>query len=152
MRKEDIILELLAYLLVFLFYTFFPTKKPKKKNSFASYPTIGIKLSYLNDFINICGGRKAFEGLKTEDVKYNFILPLTSKKKTSFCDMLKDVNQGNQIGEANVFISHAWQCNFLEIVDIILEYFREESKSNEIIIWFDIFSVNQNTTIKNFTV
>jgi hypothetical protein len=40
-----------------------------------------------------------------------------------------------------VFISHAWKYPFLDVMDALRNYFRSEP---DIVIWFDVFSVDQH--------
>ena len=40
-----------------------------------------------------------------------------------------------------MFISHAWKYQFLDVLDALQNYFEPEP---DIIIWFDVFSVNQH--------
>ena len=43
-----------------------------------------------------------------------------------------------------MFISHAWKYQFLDVMDALRNYFRSEPN---IIIWFDVFSVNQHAVV-----
>ena len=108
------------------------------------FPKEGIKLSSLDMFINECGGRSALKGLTTTDVNNKHVKPLTSYMESSYCDYLKLTNPDN-VWDAQVFISHAWQYVFLDVVDTLQTHF----KSNpDIIIWFDLFSNNQHKAIE----
>lgn len=49
-----------------------------------------------------------------------------------------------RIGKANVFISHAWKYQFLNVVDAILLQLDSNPLSGDVIIWFDLFSNNQH--------
>jgi hypothetical protein len=100
----------------------------------------GVKLSYVFEFLNQHGGRKAFEGLTTTDVNFKFVKPDTASQEVSYCELLK--LEGNPaVGQAQVFISHAWKCKFLDVVSALEYHFREEP---DIVIWFDLFSNNQH--------
>ncbi|KAJ3042418.1 Kinesin light chain 3 [Rhizophlyctis rosea] len=52
-------------------------------------------------------------------------------------------------GTANWFISHSWQYVFLEVVDAITTFFENQEAKDEVIIWFDLFSLpqHQRTTV-----
>ena len=79
-------------------------------------------------FIEENRGRSAFNGKTTEDINNEIQKPLTSTKKVSYCDYLKEKNpQSAKIKKANVFISHAWQYKFLDVVDAINQQFQDES-------------------------
>ena len=40
-----------------------------------------------------------------------------------------------------MFISHAWKYNFLDLVDILLDHFKDKPDT---VVWFDLFSNNQH--------
>jgi tetratricopeptide (TPR) repeat protein len=48
------------------------------------------------------------------------------------------------VGEAKVFISHAWKYEFLDVVDALMYHFKDEA---DIIVWFDLFSNNQHKAV-----
>ena len=105
------------------------------------FPNEGMKLSELDLFISECGGRSVLEGLSTYDVNFHVKL-LTNCTKSSYCDYLK-TRSPNSVGEAQVFISHAWKYKFLDVVDTLRYHFRD---TPDVIIWFDLFSNNQHKT------
>jgi len=45
------------------------------------------------------------------------------------------------IGTATIFISHAWECNFLDTISALEIHFKD---APDTIIWFDLFSYNQH--------
>jgi hypothetical protein len=45
--------------------------------------------------------------------------------------------------DANVFISHAWKYNFLDVMEAVRLHYNNDTS---IVIWFDLFSVNEHTT------
>ena len=105
-----------------------------------SFPRDGIRLSSLHLFFSECGGRSELEGLTTSDVNDLYVKPLTVELNSSFCQFLKK-RYTSSVGEAQVFISHAWDYNFLEMIDILQHHLRNNM---DIIIWFDLFSINQH--------
>ena len=66
---------------------------------------------------------------------------MTVASKLSYCDLLMQQQQHPAVGVATVFISHAWKYEFLEVMDALEAFFQSEP---DIIIWFDVFSVNQH--------
>jgi hypothetical protein len=111
------------------------------------FPTLGVKLSVFFKFIEDNGGKDAFlkkpfvkEPLTTTDVCNKFLKPITSEKQQSYCEYLQDQNSPD-VGEATVFISHAWKYIFAEVVDALEHHFL--SSQPDIYIWFDLFSNNQ---------
>ena len=83
------------------------------------------------------------EPLTTTDVCNKFLKPITSEKQQSYCEYLQEQNSPD-VGEATVFISHAWKYTFVEVVDALEHHF---SKEPDIFIWFDLFSNNQHKAI-----
>ena len=107
-------------------------------NTTFQYPVDGIKLSSLNKFIDECGGRFALEDLTTTDVVKMFIKPFIIHKKSSYCEYLKTIDPSS-VGEAQVFISHAWKYQFLDVVDTLKYHFMN---TPNIYVWIDSFSIN----------
>lgn len=102
--------------------------------------TQGLRLSYIaNDFYAAHGGIDAFEGLTTSEVCEKFIQPMTKHTQNSLCDLLAS-NTHSDIGPAQVYVSHAWGCTFTDVIDALLYHFRSNP---HVIIWMDIFSINQ---------
>ena len=96
------------------------------------FPTVGVKLSVFFKFIEDHGGRDAFlkrplvKGpLTTTDVCNKFLKPITSEKQQSYCEYLQEQNSPD-VGEASVFISHAWKYTFVEVVDALEHHFSNE--------------------------
>ena len=110
-----------------------------------SCPLDGITIKAIADFIEDHGGKEAFEGKTTTDVNNLIQKPLTQELKVSYCKYLK-IKKKSTIKEANVFISHAWQYQFLDVVEAITEHFNND---DDTYIWFDVFTVNQHTNITN---
>lgn len=65
-------------------------------------------------------------------------------KKETYCEYLLRMGHNENVGEANVFISHAWRYQFLEVMDAILYHFSNHSYDVEVYVWFDLFSNNQH--------
>jgi tetratricopeptide (TPR) repeat protein len=108
-----------------------------------SIPKLGLKLSYFRDeFYKACGGREKLVGKTTTDVNLQFQKEMTKASQLSYCDQLMQ-QQHPAVGIATVFISHAWMYEFLEVLDALEAFFSSEP---DVIIWFDVFSVNQHKT------
>ena len=108
-----------------------------------AFPKNGVKLSFVEAFFTLCGGRSALEAMTTTDVCQNFIKPYTNDTQTSYCELLL-LQQHEAVGIATVFISHAWKYQFLDVIDALLFHFKNEP---DIVIWFDLFSNNQHKAI-----
>ena len=97
-------------------------------------------MSFFNEFIIACGGRTVLEGLTTAEVCDSHVKPATSSARSSYCELLTAQHyrscRGSAVGIATVFVSHAWKCLFLDVVDALDFHFRNEP---DIIVWFDLF-------------
>ena len=111
--------------------------RPKGKPDF---PKLGVTLRFFFKFIAMCGGRGFLNDYTTTDACNKIVQPATFTRKLSYCELLQA--QGSpDVGQATVFISHAWKFRFLDVVDTLAHHFRD---SPDTIIWFDLFSNNQN--------
>ena len=122
--------------------------------SLPPFPTSGVKLKVFVEFIEKAGGREAFytkpsgfcgcfhriQPFTTTDVCNRFLKPATSGKGQSYCELLTE-QESPDVGEATVFISHAWKYTFTAVVDALQYHFSNEP---DIFIWFDLFSNNQH--------
>ena len=108
------------------------------------FPTQGLSLAFIDEFLEACGGRHRLEGLTTRGVIDRFIKPITSKSQSSYCEML---NQSSHpaVGIAKVFACHSWSYLFLDTVDALLYHFRHDLST---IVWLDIFSINQHKQLE----
>lgn len=120
-----------------------------------SHPSLslnGLSLRLIHDFIEENGGKIAFLGKKTFEVTVETVIPLTKDRCLSYVEYLIEKKpillQEGHIRQANYFISHAWMYNFLDVVDALDEYFQEHCRAidnmDAVVIWFDIFTNNQN--------
>ena len=104
------------------------------------FPKEGVKLCTFLEFIELNGGKSAFQDLTTTDVCNNFLKPNTETAKSSYCELLRNNNSEN-VGKATVFVSHAWRYKFLDVVEALQNHFKD---SPDQFIWFDLFSNNQH--------
>lgn len=105
------------------------------------FPKYGVKLSFFEEFIDRCGGRQAIASLTTTEVCERFVVPFTRDDHCSICQLLIR-QESTQVGDANVFISHAWKYRFLDVVDALSFHFCLEADT--CVVWFDLFSNNHN--------
>jgi hypothetical protein len=104
-------------------------------------PKHGVKLSFIDEFINSCGGPSKLNGLTTTEIKEKFILPMTEQHKCSLNDLLREIKHPAYHEKADVFVSHAWKYEFVKVVDILKHHFTARP---DVVIWFDVFSINQH--------
>eukprot|EP00300_Choanocystis_sp_HF-7_P017298 c19690_g2_i1.p1 GENE.c19690_g2_i1~~c19690_g2_i1.p1 ORF type:complete len:649 (+),score=143.81 c19690_g2_i1:224-1948(+) len=71
---------------------------------------------------------------------------MTQQNQSSFCEMVAQGRDENlrpeAVKKANVFVSHAWQNSFVDVVRTLTKYLEHERDSAYI--WFDILSYNQH--------
>ena len=91
-------------------------------------PNKGIKLSFMESFINKCGGKSEMEYCTTAEVYERFVMPTTARTKTSYCDC-GNADLADSVGNAQVYISHSWEYVFLDVVDTLQYHFRDTLKS-----------------------
>jgi len=107
------------------------------------FPTDGIPLSLIREFIDEHGGQAVFQGLSTDDVKDRFIVPKTQATKASMCAQLKQEGDA-RVQTATWFVSHAWRYKFLDLVAALETFFADEV--GVVILWLDLFSTSQHAT------
>lgn len=112
-----------------------------------TFPSLGVRISYFNDFIRIYGGKDALKGKTTNEICQGIVKNTTTTLKISWCEYLHVQDPDHPfVGEANIFISHAWSYKFLEVVEALQDYFR--GRENETVVWFDVFTVNQHKPLE----
>lgn len=106
--------------------------------------SLGMSEKAFSEFITKCGGEANFVGLYTFEVVRKFIIPMTIESKKSYCEQQYTSNKDNNgfIRKASIFISHAWGCNFLDVLNSV-RHFMHNNEQHEAV-WFDIFSYNQH--------
>ena len=108
------------------------------------FPKHGVTVNFLPQFIHNCGGEGELRGMTTAKVCELYIKQVTVKSQSSFCDLLRFVKHDDYGENATVFISHAWNSLFLDVVSALLYHFKGKE---ETVVWFDIFSNNQHRPI-----
>jgi tetratricopeptide (TPR) repeat protein len=136
-----------------------------------TFPKYGVKLSYFQEFITFCsenlpeqrqkvGGslpNHPFAALRGYTITYfceKIIKPLTKEKQCSLCEFLSDQDHPS-IGIANCYVSYSWKMELLDLVETLFEHDESkkrkstvgraiQSEEEDLIIWFDLFSLNQH--------
>lgn len=109
----------------------------------------GISLNGFLALIEAHGGREAFEGKSTDWVKRTVVMAATQGKKTSWAAQLK-LEGSPFVAPATAFISHAYDDEFLGVVDAIAALEKKEGKAKEnkegkAFYYFDLLIVNQHS-------
>lgn len=74
-----------------------------------------------------------------------YIKPATAKRKLSLCQHLLGTASKGVVDVATVFVSHAWQCGFTDVIEALI-YHLSSSKvvGKEVVVWLDVFSLPQH--------
>ncbi|KAH9074569.1 hypothetical protein Ae201684P_022374 [Aphanomyces euteiches] len=104
-----------------------------------------VSLAYFHRFVEIHGGRDAFQDLTTEDVCDRFILPFTESTKLSLVDHVSQEPDGQQfVQPTQWFVSHAWSYHFLDVLDALDNFVDENNLDQRVAFWFCAFNNNQH--------
>ena len=110
------------------------------------FPSLGITLAGIKDFVQRYGGPEALHGRTTTSVCNDIMKHITAASGSSYCIQNK---RSDFIGPADVFVSHAWGYKFTNVVDALQrwEASRAEDRDEQrqpTYFWFDIFSNSQH--------
>ncbi|KAF0690975.1 hypothetical protein As57867_017653, partial [Aphanomyces stellatus] len=109
----------------------------------------GLTLSFFKHFVNLHGGRDAFQGITTNQVCHLFVIPYTEATKLSLVDHIErnDSDGRVYVRRATWFVSHAWNYLFLDVIDA-LDFFMDEhdlkNEKDSAGLWFCLFNNNQH--------
>ena len=98
----------------------------------------GISLAGFRALIDAHGGRAELEGKSTQWVKLNVVIPATAPAKTPFTALM----DGAHVAPATAFVSHAYDDEFLGMVDSIATL--EAREGSSAFYYFDLLVVNQH--------
>ncbi|KAJ3334140.1 Kinesin light chain 3 [Blyttiomyces sp. JEL0837] len=115
-------------------------------------PTWGINLGYLLKLVEACGGRQAIASLTTANVCKLLVKPLTTDHEGSICDVLIDQGRYDAVQPANWFVSHAWEYDFMDMIDALASFFDDrDTDPNKVFLWIDLFCLSQHQQeVKSF--
>lgn len=108
----------------------------------------GVTLEMVDEFINECGGREKLDGLSTREVNKLYMKPLTNLKHksgmrgASYCSW-KYQQRHSGVTDADAFVCHAWDGDFLDFIDSLKFHVGEEDYSKTRL-WIDLFCNNQH--------
>ncbi|KAF0700900.1 Aste57867_8586 [Aphanomyces stellatus] len=112
----------------------------------ASTP-LGLTLGFFKHFVELHGGRDAFQGLSTADICTTFVMPYTASTQLSLVEHVhaNHPRSKDYAKPASWFVSHAWSYLFLDVVDALDAFFNEQGlPGNAIAVWFCMFNNNQH--------
>ncbi|KAJ1561323.1 Kinesin light chain 3 [Nowakowskiella sp. JEL0078] len=111
--------------------------------------SLGIKLSYLRTFIEEVGPSLKAENWTTSDVCQKYVKEKTEDIKASWTRRLMDQNKGQFVSKSQWFISHAWDSNFLDVIESIEVFFEKENLTDsDPVVWLSVLSVSQHEEIE----
>ena len=64
------------------------SSQPATIASSLPFPTKGVKLSFANEFYQLCGGKEQVKDLTTTEINELYQKKITEKYKLSFCEYL----------------------------------------------------------------
>jgi len=109
----------------------------------------GVSVSYLGTFVR--ENAMCLTGRTTSQVCSELIKSHTASEKISYIDLVLRSGKTSCVGQAIRFVSHAWSCNFLAVVETLVQKCKDEKEDESTcFVWFDIFSVNQHSGIEDF--
>jgi len=118
-------------------------KEKKAADDEVEVCTFGVSVPFLMKFATTVD-----QNWSTWEVCKNVILPATEKTQKAYYELNPDVkdDDGNRmIGQANYFCSHAWKYKFVNVVNALGVFCKNNNlKPEETFIWFDLFINNQH--------
>jgi hypothetical protein len=106
-----------------------------------SISSLGVSAAFLRAFL-----ARTDPSHTTQDVCDAIIKPETRERKCAFIDLLADQTDDKglpYVGEATMFVSHAWAYHFHVSCETVLE---EAEELPDAYFWFDLFVNNQHNT------
>jgi len=110
---------------------------------------VGVRASFLTDFIQRCGGAENLQGMTCYDVNEAHVKPSTRSMAVSVTKKMylsPEAGWRNKVGKAQTIVSFSWQYPFLMVASTVASYVKRNvaSLGQDPVIWMDLFSVNQH--------
>jgi len=119
---------------------------PASAGAVDNVPRLGMTVRRLRLVVDEkADSQQALAGLTTEQVKDLVFLPLTAATQLSLCEQLQ-AEGDDGIGIATWFVSHAWMCTFVELLEALEHFFAGEPQGLDTVIWLDLVSTSQHGT------
>jgi len=110
------------------------------------FSVLGISLAGLKRFIYDYGGEEKFKGKTTKEICDNFIIPNTINQ--AYCTQLQ-TQQSPYVKNATIFVSHAWNYEFLNVINAIIDWTNNQNGKQAIDTF--IASLSPSTTTLSTT-
>ncbi|EGD75305.1 hypothetical protein PTSG_06955 [Salpingoeca rosetta] len=90
-----------------------------------------------------------YRKVSTREVCARVVLPWTRARACALVDLYDDKGQ-EYVGQANVFVSHGWDCCAMDVLDTMLDFASNEQTQQDtarpIYFWLDILVCNQHVS------
>jgi len=113
--------------------------------------TVGVRVAYLEAFIEQNGGRTKLAETTTTDVKSYIVKIQTAAAQESYVQRLQrqyatTPEMGEHTGPATLFVIHSWMGRFVDTVDSIVSWCDEtKTSTKDVFVWMDLFCFNQHS-------
>ncbi|EGD78576.1 mbre TPR repeat protein [Salpingoeca rosetta] len=87
--------------------------------------------------------------MTTADACKQLVVPRTQQDNCAYVDLLRKQSP-KRVGKATVFVSHAWRYKIADVLNVLLEFAKEQARkedSKPVFFWFDLFMNNQNANV-----
>jgi len=123
-----------------------PRALPAAAGGSSDFPTLGVSPAFLRAMKAQWG--ETYKGWTTEQTCQQLLKSLTCRSRGSVCSDLQ-AQGSSDVGQANLFLSHAWSSLFSDTVDAVLALVEGQAQAawDDTFIWFDVFSTSQHTAI-----
>ncbi|KAF0719784.1 Aste57867_783 [Aphanomyces stellatus] len=110
-------------------------------------PVLGLTLGFFKHFMELHGGRDAFQDITTATMCSSFVKPFTIDHCLSLVEHVfhHHPNGAQYVKPATWFVSHAWSYKFVDVVDALTDFFSDQGlESDNVAVWFCMFNNNQH--------
>ena len=111
----------------------------------------GVSLAFLHDFAS-ARDTPTFRKHRTCDVIALVVKPHTAAAHCAFIDLYNDARDASgtpYIGTATVYVSHAWNSLFLDLVAVLEAHKNDDDNNKDAYFWIDAFCLNQNDPVQH---
>jgi len=122
----------------------------EKKKHVKKFHELGITIAVIDQFIEECGGEEGLRGLTTREVCDSFLKPMMFNRIPGkggsyalYTYQRQKQKRVSTVRDAEVYVVHAWDSLFLDVVDTMRSYIAPLPSRDIITLWFDMLCINQ---------
>ncbi|EGD83193.1 hypothetical protein PTSG_03824 [Salpingoeca rosetta] len=106
---------------------------------------VGVSAAFVRRFLSEVKAEHPsdYASLTTKDVCDKVVIPRTRDAQCAYSDVIKREHP-QDVGRANIFVSHAWRYKITDVLGTMLEYADAQQEHRQPFFWFDLFINNQN--------